>query len=99
MAQPRRRATLASVAESAGVSLKTASNAVNGTGRMSEQTRARVEAAVRELGYTVNIAARSLTRGARTRSPWRSRRSRRRTSPSWPRPSSRRRATWASRST
>ncbi|KQQ05665.1 MULTISPECIES: LacI family DNA-binding transcriptional regulator [unclassified Rathayibacter] len=63
MAEPRRKATLASVAESAGVSLKTASNAVNGTGRMTDETRARVKAAVEELGYTVNIAARSLTRG------------------------------------
>ncbi|NQX15726.1 LacI family DNA-binding transcriptional regulator [Rathayibacter sp. VKM Ac-2857] len=63
MAPPRRKATLESVAERAGVSLKTASNAVNGTGRMAESTRERVRAAVEELGYTVNVAARNLTRG------------------------------------
>lgn len=63
MPQPSKKATLASVAEHAGVSLKTASNAVNGTGRMSDETRARVQSAVEELGYTVNVAARNLMRG------------------------------------
>lgn len=63
MTQLRKIATLESVAERAGVSLKTASNAVNGTGRMAEATRARVMAVVEELGYRVNVAARNLTRG------------------------------------
>lgn len=63
MGQPRGKVTLESVAAHAGVSLKTASNAVNGTGRMAEATRARVRASVDELGYTVNVAARNLTRG------------------------------------
>ncbi|MCJ1695855.1 LacI family transcriptional regulator [Rathayibacter caricis] len=63
MAPPRRKATLLAVAEHAGVSLKTASNVVNGTGRMADETRQRVRAAVDELGYTVNVAARNLTRG------------------------------------
>ena len=63
MAHVRTTATLASVADRAGVSLKTASNAINGTGRMAEDTRARVLAVVDELGYKVNVAARNLTRG------------------------------------
>jgi DNA-binding LacI/PurR family transcriptional regulator len=61
--QLRKTATLASVAERAGVSLKTASNAINGTGRMADSTRARVMDVVDEVGYKVNVAARSLTRG------------------------------------
>ncbi len=63
MARTRQDVTLESVAERAGVSLKTASNAVNGTGRMSPVTRDRVMAVVGELGYKVNVAARNLTRG------------------------------------
>ncbi len=63
MAQHRRAVTLEVVAERAGVSMKTASNAVNGTGRMAPATRERVVAVVEELGYKVNVAARNLTRG------------------------------------
>src|SRR5688500_634501 len=46
-----RRPTLEAVAARAGVSTATVSNALNGTGRLSEATRQRVIAAVRELGY------------------------------------------------
>ncbi|MWB99507.1 LacI family DNA-binding transcriptional regulator [Agromyces seonyuensis] len=63
MATRRRGVTLQAVADRAGVSLKTASNAVNGTGRMSPETRERVMAVVEETGYKVNIAARNLMRG------------------------------------
>jgi LacI family repressor for deo operon, udp, cdd, tsx, nupC, and nupG len=63
MAHLRKPATLEMVAERAGVSMKTASNAVNGTGRMAEKTRVRVLDVVEELGYKVNVAARNLTRG------------------------------------
>ena len=63
MAHLRATVTLASVAERAGVSLKTASNAINGTGRMSDATRVRVMDVVDEVGYKVNVAARNLTRG------------------------------------
>ena len=59
----RRAITLEDVALHAGVSLKTASNAVNGTGRMGEATRERVLGVVADLGYKVNVAARNLTRG------------------------------------
>ncbi|MFT4259080.1 LacI family DNA-binding transcriptional regulator [Microbacterium sp.] len=63
MREARGRATLHAVAERAGVSLKTASNVVNGTGRMSDDTRRRVLAAIDDLDYKVNVAARSLTLG------------------------------------
>ncbi|MHC5905966.1 LacI family DNA-binding transcriptional regulator [Streptomyces sp. S6] len=47
-----RRPTLSAVAARAGVSTATVSNALNGTGRLSEQTRQRVLAAARTIGYT-----------------------------------------------
>lgn len=60
--EERKRVTLRDVAKVAGVSLKTASNVINHTGRMSAHTRAKVQAVVDELGYQVNIAARNLNR-------------------------------------
>ncbi len=65
----RRRATQADVARLAGVDRSVVSAVVNGDrakGRigMSQQTRERVWNAVRELGYTPNVAARQLARGA-----------------------------------
>ncbi|MFJ3339425.1 LacI family DNA-binding transcriptional regulator [Streptomyces sp. NPDC086766] len=54
---------LRDVAAQAGVSVKTVSNVVNGTGRVTDATRARVEAAVAALGYRPNVAARNLRRG------------------------------------
>jgi LacI family transcriptional regulator len=56
--------TLADVAELAGVSRQTVSNAVNNPDLLREDTLARVQAAIEELGYQPNRAARSL----RTRS-------------------------------
>jgi DNA-binding LacI/PurR family transcriptional regulator len=58
----RRRVTLRDVARESGVSLKTASNVINGNGRMSDATRYKVESVIRELGYRVNVAARNLSR-------------------------------------
>ncbi|KFI91925.1 LacI family DNA-binding transcriptional regulator [Bifidobacterium stellenboschense] len=58
----KRRVTLRDVAQEAGVSLKTASNVINGNGRMSEATRERVETVIKDLGYRVNVAARNLNR-------------------------------------
>src|SRR6202035_5328460 len=52
--------TLKDVALHAGVSIKTASNVVNGLGRMSDETRERVEAALIELHYQPNLPARYL---------------------------------------
>jgi LacI family transcriptional regulator len=59
----RRPATLIEVAERAGVSLTTASKAINGRNRVSEATRARVLAAAQELSFTPNPIARGLMTG------------------------------------
>ena len=58
-----RRATLAQVAELAGVSLKTASRALGGEPYVSERTRAQVLTAARSLGYQRNAAASLLASG------------------------------------
>lgn len=58
-----RRPTLGAVATRAGVSTATVSNALNGTGRLSEATRQRVLAVARELGHAPASAARALARG------------------------------------
>ncbi|MEU5264239.1 LacI family DNA-binding transcriptional regulator [Amycolatopsis sp. NPDC021455] len=57
------RPTLGAVAARAEVSAATVSNALNGTGRLSEATRQRVLAAARELGYAPAGTARALARG------------------------------------
>ena len=51
------------VAERAGVSPATVSNALNHPQRVSERTRAKVHAAIEELGYVRNDAARQLRAG------------------------------------
>ncbi len=56
----RRPARLIDVAARAGVSLKTVSNVISGAVPVSPTTRARVEAAVAELDYRPNLAAREL---------------------------------------
>jgi DNA-binding LacI/PurR family transcriptional regulator len=56
-------ATIADVARAAGVSPMTVSNVINGHPHVRESTRARVLAAMAELGYRVNVAARNLRRG------------------------------------
>ncbi len=58
------RPTLEQVAVRAGVGRGTVSRVVNGSARVSERTRAAVEAAVAELGYVPNRAARSLAAGS-----------------------------------
>jgi predicted RNA-binding Zn ribbon-like protein len=71
----RRAATLVDVAARAGVSMKTVSNVLSGAVPVSPRTRARVVAAIDELDYRPNAAARELgslraRRGAPTvRSP------------------------------
>lgn len=57
------RVRLADVAERVGVSTKTVSNVVNGTGWVSAPVRERVLAAIAELGYRPNLAARQLRSG------------------------------------
>jgi len=56
-------ATIVDVARRARVSASTVSHVVNGTRFVSEDARARVEAAIRALGYRPNGLARSLRRG------------------------------------
>ncbi|RKN67568.1 LacI family DNA-binding transcriptional regulator [Microbacterium sp. CGR2] len=53
------------VAARAGVSIKTVSNVVTGAVPVSPATRERVEAAIEELDYRPNLAARELRRGRR----------------------------------
>jgi len=57
---PRRGATLADVAEYAGVSESTASRALNGRGELSAETRAAVHAAAKALQFQPSVLARSL---------------------------------------
>jgi DNA-binding LacI/PurR family transcriptional regulator len=59
----RAPATMRDVAERAGVSIKTVSNVVNGSKRVSPQTRLRVQKSIKELGYQLNMTARSLRQG------------------------------------
>ncbi|CAM5354028.1 LacI family transcriptional regulator OS=Streptomyces tendae OX=1932 GN=F3L20_19975 PE=4 SV=1 [Streptomyces tendae] len=54
---------LKDVAALAGVSTRTVSNVVSGSGSVAEETRARVQAALDELGYRPNVAARNLRAG------------------------------------
>lgn len=55
--------TMADVARSAGVSTMTVSNVINGRPRVGAATRERVLAAINDLGYQVNLAARHLRAG------------------------------------
>jgi len=54
--------TLDDVARHVGVTSATVSNVITGKGSVSEKTRARVFAAIEELGYQPNLVARSLAR-------------------------------------
>jgi len=58
--------TIRDVAKRAGVSVSTASRALNGRGEVSKDVRTRVLAAATELSYTANLHARAL-KGATTR--------------------------------
>ncbi|MFB7251993.1 LacI family DNA-binding transcriptional regulator [Microbacterium sp. NPDC056234] len=55
--------SMSDVARHAGVSQRTVSNVVNNYVHVSPQTRARVEASLRELGYRPNVVARQLRSG------------------------------------
>lgn len=52
--------TMHDVAQRAGVSIKTVSNVVNGYPYIRAATRERVEAAISDLGYRINVSARNL---------------------------------------
>jgi len=58
-----RTVTLADVARAAGVSVSTASKALNGRPDVSEGTRARVQSAADQLSFSPNSLARSLVSG------------------------------------
>ena len=58
-----RPATLTEVASLAGVSVTTASKAINGRDRIADSTRKRVLRAARELSYSPNLIAKSLASG------------------------------------
>ncbi|MEU9384462.1 LacI family DNA-binding transcriptional regulator [Streptomyces sp. NPDC048279] len=57
------RVSLRDVAERAGVSIKTVSNVVNNYPHVTPAMRARVQAAIDELGYRPNLTARHLRKG------------------------------------
>ena len=63
MAASARRPKLAHVAMHAGVSVGTASDALRGKGRMSEETRNRIVATADALGYRPSAQARALATG------------------------------------
>ncbi|MGP3971591.1 LacI family DNA-binding transcriptional regulator [Streptomyces sp. 6N223] len=56
--------TMSEVAKAAGVSVMTVSNVINGHRYVSDATRDRVLAAIDQLGYRVNLAARTLRSGS-----------------------------------
>jgi LacI family transcriptional regulator len=62
-AAPQRRATLADVASLAGVSVATASKALNGRSHVRAETRARVLQAAQRLSFSPNTLARGLLAG------------------------------------
>jgi LacI family transcriptional regulator len=61
--RPHRSVTMQDVAAHAGVALKTVSRVVNDEPGVSAETRERVDAAVRALGYVPNASARRLAGG------------------------------------
>ncbi|MGW4801886.1 LacI family DNA-binding transcriptional regulator, partial [Nonomuraea sp. NPDC004297] len=63
MGKLERHATIADVATLAGVSVGTASKALNGRGSLREETRSRVKEAARQLNFEVNAGARNLHSG------------------------------------
>ena len=66
MTRNRSHPTLSDVAQAAGVGVATASRAVNGGTNVSARSLKKVEAAIRQLGYQPNHAARIL-KGGRTK--------------------------------
>ncbi|HXW43959.1 MAG TPA: LacI family DNA-binding transcriptional regulator [Streptosporangiaceae bacterium] len=58
-----RRPTIRDVAAQAGVSIGTASKALNGQGKLRAATRERVAAVARELGFAPNVLAKALLAG------------------------------------
>ncbi len=61
--RPTRQPSMADVAETAGVSAQTVSRALRGSPNVNPETKRRVLAAVEQLGYRLNNAARVLSSG------------------------------------
>ncbi|RYG64705.1 LacI family transcriptional regulator, partial [bacterium] len=61
--EQKRRVTLQDVARVAGVNVSTVSDALKGTGRVSEATREKVRQIAAESNYIPNLAARALVTG------------------------------------
>lgn len=59
----KKTATIIDVARLAGVSQQTVSRVANGSNLVREATRAKVQAAMKELGYPPNRQARALRNG------------------------------------
>lgn len=59
----KKNVSMSDVAVAAGVSLKTVSRVINEPDSVRESTRDRVHAAMEELGFRANFAARSLKLG------------------------------------
>lgn len=59
-----RRVSMVDVASHAGVSIQTVSRVTNGSADVRGSTRQQVIAAMKELGYRPNSAARALKRGS-----------------------------------
>ncbi|MBA2681338.1 MAG: LacI family DNA-binding transcriptional regulator, partial [Ktedonobacteraceae bacterium] len=55
--------TIRDVAEAAGVTIGTVSKALNGQGKLRQETRDRIRATAEELGFRPNILAQGLLRG------------------------------------
>lgn len=62
-AESKGRVNIKDVAAAAGVSITTVSHALNGKGRLPEETRVRVRKIAEQLGYRPNPSARSLAGG------------------------------------
>ena len=63
MAEANRRVGIRQVAAAAGVSVTTVSHALNGKGRLPQETRDRVQEIAQQLGYRPNATARNLAGG------------------------------------
>lgn len=57
----KQNATIIDIAKRAGVSSATVSRVINGTGRVQDKTRERVEEAIREMHYQPNLMAKNLS--------------------------------------
>ncbi len=62
----KKNISIKEIAELAGVSVATVSRVINNNGRFSDSTRDKVQAIIKEYGYTTNMAARSL-RGSQSK--------------------------------